>query len=82
MNTTYTLNAEQQERLDSMRKDGETPNECISRLIDFGMNQIEYRRKHAKTKYEENKLGRKLLEMASSDPELAVKLGLGKRVAL
>jgi hypothetical protein len=91
---TFNLTPEQLERVKALlprAKGGTTLNEMVSRLIDAGLYQLEYRlgedARKARKAYQEkrretDKTARALLERAQSDPELAVKLGLGTRPEL
>jgi hypothetical protein len=85
------LSSELVERSEELRKDGQTQRELMEQIYKLGLYQLEYRnapaaaaaRKAYREKREaENKEARKLLKAAQSDPELAVRLGLGTRVAL
>ena|SRR5438477_9375171 len=78
-------------RTEELRKEGQTQREIMEQVFKLGLYQLEYRndpkaaaaRKAYRDKLnEQNKAGRALLKRAATDPELAVKLGLGTRVAL
>ena len=90
----FRLNQEQFDRLSVLHgemKDGTTWNEAFERVFDQGLYQLEYRygaeakearRAYAKRRAAEVKEAMKTYKQAQKDPELAVKLGLGKRVEL
>jgi hypothetical protein len=92
--TSFNLTPEQMERLSelhSQMRDGTTWNEAFSRVLDQGLYQFEYRygaeakaarKVYQKEQRELNKEARAVLKKAQTDPELSVRLGLGKRVAL
>ena len=93
-NTVMNLTPEQvtriKELLSSMR-DGTTFAEACERIFDQGLYQLEYRygadaksarKAYSKRRAEEQKIALAVYKKAQTDPELAVKLGLGKRVAL
>jgi hypothetical protein len=93
-NNAMNLTPEQVERikalLDSMR-DGTTFAEACERIFDQGLYQLEYRygaeAKAARKAYATRrssivKDAMTAYKKAQKDPELAVKLGLGKRVEL
>ncbi len=91
---TFNLTPEQMERLSelhSLMKDGTTWNEAFERIFDQGLYQLEYRygseakaarQAYARRRAQEQKVANELYKRAQKDPELAVKLGLGKRVEL
>jgi hypothetical protein len=88
---TLNLSSELQARTEALRKDGQSHRDVMEQVFKLGLYQLEYRndpkaaaaRKAYREKLnEQNKIGRQLLKQASTDPELAVKLGLGTRVAL
>jgi len=88
---TMNLTQEQIERVKALRKEDQTPNELMQQVFELGLYQLEYRRGpeavRARKAYqaklrEQNRVGRELLKKAQTDPELAVKLGLGTRVEL
>ena len=88
---TLTLSSELQARTEALRKEGQSHRDVMEQVFKLGLYQLEYRnapeavasRKAYRDKLnEQNKIGRALLRKASTDPELAVKLGLGTRVAL
>lgn len=85
------LSSELQSRTEELRKEGQSQRDVMEQVYKLGLYQLEYRndpkaaaaRKAYREKLNaENKQGRELLKRASTDPELAVKLGLGTRVAL
>ena len=85
------LSSKLQTRTEALRKDGQSQRDVMEQVYKLGLYQLEYRnapeavasRKAYRDKLnEQNKVGRALLKKASTDPELAVKLGLGTRVAL
>ena len=92
--TSFNLTPEQMERLSELHssmKDGTTWNEAFERVFDQGLYQLEYRygseakearRAYARRRAAEVKEAMKTYKQAQKDPELAVKLGLGKRVEL
>ncbi|SRR6266436_9994167 len=88
---TLQLSPELVKRTEELRKDGQSHRDLMEQVFKLGLYQLEYRkgpesvaaRKAYRDKLnEQNKIGRELLKKASTDPELAVKLGLGTRVAL
>ena len=91
---TFNLTPEQFDRLSVLHdemKDGTTWNEAFERVFDQGLYQLEYRygkeakearRAYSKRRSEEVKKAIETYRKAQTDPELAVKLGLGKRVEL
>jgi hypothetical protein len=88
---TLELSSELQSRTEELRRDGQSQREVMEQVYKLGLYQLEYRndpkaaaaRKAYREKLnEQNKIGRALLKKASTDPELAVKLGLGTQVAL
>jgi hypothetical protein len=88
---TLQLSSELQARTEELRKEGQSQREVMEQVYKLGLYQLEYRndpkaaaaRKAYREKLnEQNKLGRQLLKAASTDPELAVKLGLGTRPEL
>jgi hypothetical protein len=93
-NTSFNLTPEQMERLSelhSLMKDGTTWIEAFERIFDQGLYQLEYRygaeatqarKAYQKRRAEEQKLAMAAYKKAQKDPELAVRLGLGKRVEL
>jgi uncharacterized membrane protein (UPF0182 family) len=93
-NNVMNLTPEQVERvktlLNSMR-DGTTFAEACERIFDQGLYQLEYRygseatsarKAYAKRRQAEQKVANELYKRAQKDPDLAVRLGLGKRVEL
>jgi hypothetical protein len=85
------LSSELQSRTEVLRKEGQSHRDVMEQVYKLGLYQLEYRnapeavasRKAYRDKLnEQNKVGRALLKRAATDPELAVKLGLGTRVAL
>lgn len=90
MNLTPEQVTRVKELLSSMR-DGTTFAEATERIFDQGLYQLEYRygaearaarKAYAAKRGELVKEGLAVLKRAQKDPELAVKLGLGKRIAL
>ena len=91
---SFNLSPEQAERMASLlphMKEGTTLNEAFERIFDQGLYQLEYRygadakaarKAYQEKKQREDKIARELYKKAQSDPELAVKLGLGKRIEL
>lgn len=93
-NNVMNLTPEQVDRvkdlLSSMR-DGTTFAEACERIFDQGLYQLEYRygsdarearKAYAKKRAQEQRVANELYKRAQKDPELAVRLGLGKRVEL
>jgi hypothetical protein len=85
------LSPELQGRTEELRKEGQSHRDVMEQVYKLGLYQLEYRndpkaaaarKAYRERLNEQNKLGRALLKQASTDPELAVKLGLGTRVAL
>ena len=93
-NKTFNLSPEQAERMYSLissMKDGTTPNEAFERIFDQGLYQLEYRygaeataarKAYSKRRAQEQKVAIELYKRAQRDPELSVRLGLGRRVEL
>jgi hypothetical protein len=93
-NHTMQLTPEQVERVKELlthAKEGTTLIEMQERIFDQGLYQLEYRygpeatkarKEYAKRRAEEQKQAFDVLRKAQKDPELAVKLGLGKRMEL
>lgn len=88
---TLQLSAELSGRTEELRKDGQTHREVMEQVYKLGLYQLEYRndpkaaaarKAYRERLNEQNRLGRELLKRAATDPELAVKVGLGTRVAL
>ena len=88
---TMQLSPELQARTEELRRDGQSHREVMEQIYKLGLYQLEYRndpkaaaarKAYRERLNEQNKLGRALLKRASTDPELAVKLGFGTRVAL
>lgn len=91
---SFNLSPEQEERLKSLlphMKEGTTINEAFERIFNQGLYQLEYRygadAKAARTAYSvkrqaEQKIANELYKRAQKDPELSVRLGLGKRIEL
>ena len=91
---SFNLTPEQMERLSELHssmKDGTTWNEAFERVFDQGLYQLEYRygseakearKAYARRRQAEVKEAMKTYRKAQTDPELAIKLGLGKRVEL
>lgn len=91
MSQSLNLTSEQVERTKALRKDGQTPNELMEQIYNLGLYQLEYRqgdvaqaarKAYRQKRQAEDKVARELLKKAQSDPDLAVKLGLGTRQAL
>lgn len=92
--SSFNLTPEQMERLSELHssmKDGTTWNEAFERIFDQGLYQLEYRygkeakaarQAYAKRRAQEQKVANELYKRAQKEPDLAVKLGLGKRVEL
>jgi hypothetical protein len=92
--TSFNLSPEQLTRLSelhSQMKEGTTWNEAFARVFDQGLYQLEYRygneakaarKAYAKKHAAEVKEAVAFYKKAQTDPELAVKVGLGKRVEL
>jgi len=81
-NWTLNLNAELTARVKELKRDEQTPNDVMEQVFKLGLYQLEYRREANPKKAIQNKLMREVYKKAQADPELAVKLGLGTRVAL
>lgn len=91
---SFNLTPEQEERVKSLlpsMKEGTTTMEALERIFDQGLYQLEYRygsdakaarKAYAAKRAVEQKAANELYKRAQTDPELAVKLGLGKRIAL
>lgn len=91
MSQSMNLTKEQQQRTEELRKEGQTHAELMEQIYNLGLYQLEYRqgaaavaarKAYRQKRQEEDKLARQLLKQAQSDPDLAVKLGLGSRQAL
>lgn len=76
------LSPEMEARVLALKRDEQTPNEVLEQVVALGCYQLEYRREANPKKAAQQKLMREVFKRAQHDPELAVKLGLGKRVAL
>jgi len=93
-NKSFNLTSEQEERMKTLlphMKEGTTLNEAFERIFDQGLYQLEYRygadakaarKAYAEKRAREQKVANELYKRAQKDPDLAVKLGLGKRVEL
>ena len=91
---SFSLTPEQAERMASLlphMKEGTTQNEAFERIFDQGLYQLEYRygsdakaarKAYAAKRAAEQRVANELYKRAQKDPDLAVKLGLGKRVQL
>ena len=79
---TCNLSSEMSARTEALRREGQTVTELMEQIYNMGLSQLEYRRKKQSELAQERKEAMKLFRKAQQDPELAVKLGLGKRVAL
>jgi len=79
---TCNLSSEMSARTEALRREGQTVTELMEQIYNMGLNQLEYRRKKQPELAQERKEAMKLFRRAQQDPELAVKLGLGRRVAL
>ena len=89
--TTFTLSAEQMERLQKLQRDDQDAIDIFLQVFDIGLWQLEYRRKMqhdpthrakqaAKQKADRELLKRVKMALSSSDnPEVAVALGVGTR---
>lgn len=78
-------------RTEELRREGQSQREVMEQVYKLGLYQLEYRndpkaaaarKAYRERLNEQNKIGRALLKKASTDPELAVKLGLGTRPQL
>lgn len=87
----FNVSSELYDRTKELQKEDQSEQEIMEQVYRLGLYQLEYRqgasavaaRKAYRDKLNaENKIGRELLKKAQTDPELAVKLGLGTRVAL
>lgn len=92
-NATWTmqLSSELASRTEELRREGQSQREVMEQVYKLGLYQLEYRndpkaaaarKAYRERLNEQNKLGRQLLKKAGTDPELAVKLGLGTRPQL
>jgi hypothetical protein len=88
---TINLSHEVEDMLKGVKKDGQSLQEVALQAIKLGCYQLEYRmgdqakatrKAYQEKKKADDKVARELLKKAQQDPELAVKLGLGTRVAL
>jgi hypothetical protein len=91
---SFTLSPEQEERMKDLlshMKEGTTVLEAFERIFDQGLYQLEYRygseakaarKAYAAKRQAKQKVANELYKRAQKDPELAVKLGLGKRIEL
>lgn len=91
---SFSLSPEQEERMKSLlphMKEGTTLNEAFERIFDQGLYQLEYRygsdakaarKAYAAKRAVEQKIANELYKRAQKDPDLAVKLGIAKRVEL
>lgn len=69
-------------RVKTLQKEGQSFNDALEQVVKLGCYQLEYRRETNPKKAIEQKLMRQVYRKAQTDPELAVKLGLGTRQAL
>jgi len=76
------LSDELKERVLKLARDGQTFNECLEQVVGLGCYQLEYRRENGEIRKAKQKIMREVYRKAQADPELAVRLGLGTRVAL
>lgn len=85
------LSSELASRTEELRREGQSQREVMEQVYKLGLYQLEYRndpkaaaarKAYRERLNEQNKIGRALLKKASTDPELAVKLGLGTRPQL
>jgi hypothetical protein len=83
-NNTWTMNlsVDLGARTKALQKDGQTPNDVMEQIYKLGLYQLEYRREANPKKAIMQKEMRRVYKLAQHDPELAVKLHLGTRVAL
>ena len=91
---TMNLTPEQVTRIKellTLMRDGTTFAEACERVVEQGLYQLEYRygseakaarKAYSKRRAAETKLAMAAYKRAQKDPELAVKLGLGKKVEL
>ena len=79
---TMTLSGELAKRASELKRDDQTPMEVMEQIFKLGLYQLEYRREKNPKRAEVQKQMREVFRKAQADPELAVKLGLGTRVAL
>lgn len=92
--TSFNLSPEQMERLSELHssmKEGTTWNEAFARVFDQGLYQLEYRygseakaarKAYSKKRQQETKEALAFYKRAQTDPELAVKAGMGTRPQL
>ena len=79
---TMTLSQEMAKRAQALKRDDQTPNEVMEQIFKLGLYQLEYRREKNPKRAEEQKNMRRVYKLAQTNPELAVKLGLGTRPTL
>ena len=79
---TLNLSGELATRTKELQREEQTPLEVMEQIYKLGLYQLEYRRESNPKKAAEQKAMRQLWKKAQSDPELAVKLGLGTRPSL
>lgn len=77
-----TLTNELAARMKELQREGQSNQEVFEQVFKLGLYQLEYRRENNETKAAKNKLMREVFKKAQSDPDLAVKLGLGTRPQL
>lgn len=79
---TFNLSDELADRTKDLKRENQTPNEVMEQIYRLGLYALEYRREKNPKKAEQQKEMRRVYKLAQQDPDLAVKLGLGTRVAL
>ena len=82
MSNKMNLSPEMEARIMALRLETQSPTDVLEQVVSLGCYQLEYRRKANPKKAAEQKLAREVLKRAQRDPELAERLGLGKRVTL
>jgi len=77
-----TISKELKERVEALRKEEQSFNECLEQVVAIGCWQLEYRRKNNPKKAEQLKAMRKVWKVAQTNPEVAIMVGLGTKVTL
>jgi hypothetical protein len=73
------LSNELKARVEKLRREGQSFNECLEQVVKLGLYQLEYRREANPKKAQRAKEQRELWNRISRDPEAAVKYGLATR---
>jgi hypothetical protein len=79
---SVNLSSELMDRVRKLKRDDQTFAEVVEQVVSLGCYQLEYRRENGEVRKAKQKIMREVYKKAQADPELAIKLGLGTRVAL